>query len=317
MASNTLQRVLPDAPRARLAFYASSALALLTYAAGAYVVMILALAGGSYLVGRMCGRAWYAPAATWLYTIVVLLASEWYHDRIVFGELLGAQFAVLDTWRGLYGWHRGLNLVALRLISFNMDRYWALLKGPAAAAAAGSNTVAAPVDYEQRVVTPLPPSSYDVLAFLAYVFYVPLHLAGPILPANAFLWQIYRPPQPPSTRTLLGLLARLVFAVVLMEAALHADYVYAVALSGAYRGKFPPADIGMLVYFSLHLIWLKFLIIWRFFRLWAMADNVETVENMNRCMSNNYTLQVCWAGVVPCILLFRTRTPRRIAPRRR
>jgi hypothetical protein len=30
----------------------------------------------------------------------------------------------------------------------------------------------------------------------------------------------------------------------------------------------------------------------RFFRMWAWIDGVETVENMPRCMSNNYSLQV-------------------------
>lgn len=52
--------------------------------------------------------------------------------------------------------------------------------------------------------------------------------------------------------------------------------------------------IGLLGYYSLHLIWLKFYIIWRFFRFWALIDGVETVENMNRCMSNNYNLQGFW-----------------------
>lgn len=52
--------------------------------------------------------------------------------------------------------------------------------------------------------------------------------------------------------------------------------------------------IGMLGYLSLHLIWLKFFIIWRFFRFFALADGVEVVENMNRCMSNNYNLQGFW-----------------------
>ena len=31
-------------------------------------------------------------------------------------------------------------------------------------------------------------------------------------------------------------------------------------------------------------------LIWRFFRLWALLDGVDTIENMARCMSNNYTI---------------------------
>jgi hypothetical protein len=31
-------------------------------------------------------------------------------------------------------------------------------------------------------------------------------------------------------------------------------------------------------------------IIWRFFRLWAALDGIDTIENMARCMSNNYSI---------------------------
>ena len=35
-------------------------------------------------------------------------------------------------------------------------------------------------------------------------------------------------------------------------------------------------------YYTLNAMWLKFLIIWRFFRLWALLDDVEVPENMKR-----------------------------------
>ncbi|MCO5555107.1 hypothetical protein L7F22_008648 [Adiantum nelumboides] len=41
-------------------------------------------------------------------------------------------------------------------------------------------------------------------------------------------------------------------------------------------------------------MWLKFLLIWRFFRFWALADGVETVENMPRCINNCYDLEGFW-----------------------
>lgn len=39
---------------------------------------------------------------------------------------------------------------------------------------------------------------------------------------------------------------------------------------------------------------LQLLLPWRFFRLWAMADGIETPENMLRCMSNNYSALAFW-----------------------
>ena len=38
--------------------------------------------------------------------------------------------------------------------------------------------------------------------------------------------------------------------------------------------------------------WLKFLIIWRFFRLAALAAGVDAPENMRRCFANNYDIEV-------------------------
>ena len=49
-------------------------------------------------------------------------------------------------------------------------------------------------------------------------------------------------------------------------------------------------------YIMLKMMWIKFLLIWRFFRLWALADGVDPPENMLRCMSNNYSLEQFWRG---------------------
>lgn len=50
----------------------------------------------------------------------------------------------------------------------------------------------------------------------------------------------------------------------------------------------------MIGYFNLHIIWLKLLIPWRFFRLWALVDGVDPPENMLRCMSNNFSALAFW-----------------------
>ena len=53
-------------------------------------------------------------------------------------------------------------------------------------------------------------------------------------------------------------------------------------------------ELGQFVYVYLKMTWLKFLCIWRFMRVWSLLDGVETVENMKRCMSNNWTLSGFW-----------------------
>ncbi|KAJ7297458.1 hypothetical protein O6H91_Y055800 [Diphasiastrum complanatum] len=41
-------------------------------------------------------------------------------------------------------------------------------------------------------------------------------------------------------------------------------------------------------------MWLKFLLIWRFFQFWALASGIEAPENMPRCVNNCYDLEGFW-----------------------
>jgi D-alanyl-lipoteichoic acid acyltransferase DltB (MBOAT superfamily) len=56
------------------------------------------------------------------------------------------------------------------------------------------------------------------------------------------------------------------------------------------------AEIAVVFYTILKLMWLKFLVMWRFFRLWALVDGLSPPENMTRCMSNNRSLEAFWRG---------------------
>ena len=69
--------------------------------------------------------------------------------------------------------------------------------------------------------------------------------------------------------------AWLLVCVVAMELLTHAAPAMAVAASGAYS-KMAPLQLMMFCFVLLKLMWLKFLVIWRFFRLWALLDGVET-----------------------------------------
>jgi D-alanyl-lipoteichoic acid acyltransferase DltB (MBOAT superfamily) len=86
---------------------------------------------------------------------------------------------------------------------------------------------------------------------------------------------------------------RLVGVVLLMEWTLHYIYVVAISKEKAWDGD-TPLELSMIGYFNLVIIWMKLLIPWRFFRLWALADGIWTEENMVRCMSNNFSAQRFW-----------------------
>jgi D-alanyl-lipoteichoic acid acyltransferase DltB (MBOAT superfamily) len=88
------------------------------------------------------------------------------------------------------------------------------------------------------------------------------------------------------------------FGVVLLTMELIIHYIYAVAIAKSDPDweSYSPFQLSMLGYFNLHHIWLKLLIPWRFFRLWALLDDMDPPENMTRCMSNNYSALAFWRG---------------------
>jgi D-alanyl-lipoteichoic acid acyltransferase DltB (MBOAT superfamily) len=81
-----------------------------------------------------------------------------------------------------------------------------------------------------------------------------------------------------------------------MELIIHFIYAVAIANSNPNWDVYTPFQLSMLGYFNLHHIWLKLLIPWRFFRLWALVDGIDPPENMARCMSNNYSAFSFWRG---------------------
>lgn len=120
-------------------------------------------------------------------------------------------------------------------------------------------------------------------------------MAGPIISFNNFMAQMNNPPKSITRKSIFTYTTRLIGAFLLMETMMHLFYVVAIKDSKSWAG-FSSLQIFTLGYFNLNFIWLKLLIIWRFFRLWALFDGVETQENMLICMSNNYSGLEFWRG---------------------
>lgn len=75
----------------------------------------------------------------------------------------------------------------------------------------------------------------------------------------------------------------------------HSFHVNALAVSGAWRGHdFKALEVGVVGFWVLQFMWLKFTAIWRFFRLWALLTGISPPENMLRCVNNNYDIEGFW-----------------------
>ncbi|GAA5895848.1 hypothetical protein JCM6882_001395 [Rhodosporidiobolus microsporus] len=177
------------------------------------------------------------------------------------------------------------------------------------------------------------PSSPDwsPALYVAYVLYPPLYMAGPIMSYPSFAGQLSplsssssssQPSPPPAAtpstslsaddpppasppynecapRALLSYTLRFLFCLLTMEVLLHAMYPVAIKdvrrpdASGWWEG-FSAAEVAMVGFWNLVVVWLKLLLPWRLFRLWSLLDGVAPPENMVRCMANNYSTLGFW-----------------------
>ena len=74
-----------------------------------------------------------------------------------------------------------------------------------------------------------------------------------------------------------------------MEVLLHYVYVQAIAKAHPDWDSYTAPQLSLLAYFNLHFIWLKLLLPWRLFRLWALLDGVDPPENSARFLACNTT----------------------------
>ncbi|KAF9268566.1 MBOAT-domain-containing protein [Marasmius fiardii PR-910] len=251
---------------------------------GTSIIKILLILMVNYTIAKVCKSSKISPVLTWTFNGLVLFMNDRYHGYR-FGDILPS-LEILDAFSGFHPrWHIGFNITMLRLVSFNMDYYWSC-KG------FGSAETGKILDERQRQSVSHPGEMYSFSNFITYVLYCPLYIAGPIMTFNDFLWQFRQPPQI-ARSTIILYLIRFLACLITMEFILHFMYMVAIKDKKAWVG-FSPAEISMVGFWNLIIVWLKLLLPWRFFRLWALADGVDAPENMVRCMANNYSCFGFW-----------------------
>jgi len=278
---------------------------------GACAVYVVALAGISYALSQAVAGTRFGLPLMWLYCCGTLFAARQL-EGLPFRSISPA-LAFLDSHRGMLRWHIHYNLLILRMLSFACDLHWARHGGRqaghrAALPAPDSPPRLAPhadphnlQGSKARVAQSLPLHCYHLPAFLAYVFYPPLYIAGPIITFNSFVAQLASPPQL-KVKQVLQYGGRWLLSWCALELLTHTLYFNSIAKYRAWpyleRAGLAvrPVHYAMCAYWVIVFMWLKFLVIWRFFRLAALADGVDPPENMTRCVCNNYTVEGFWRG---------------------
>ncbi|KAH9847853.1 MBOAT-domain-containing protein [Lenzites betulinus] len=265
-------------------FLVAFSIAMLFGLHGTSALKVLLIISLNYIIAKSTSGSKSNPILTWVFNAIVLFSID-RNSGFKFASL-HPLLSDLDAWQGAYPrWWISFNITMLRLISFNMDYYWACRRvGPRDSGGVISDK------YRPRVPHSL--EFYSFANYVAYVLYPPLYIAGPIMAFNDFIWQLRRPLEI-STRSKLGYLVRFVACILIFETILHYMYVVAIKDTKAWAG-YSAAELSMVGFWSLIVVWLKLLVPWRFFRLWALFGGIDPPENMVRCMANNYSTLGFW-----------------------
>lgn len=225
------------------------------------------------------------PYICWVFAVAVLLFKESYRLQNRAGCYF-LRFLFDQRYSGgFYSWRLPVNFLVLRIISYNMDSHWAILHKASGKEEEAPDDALALVEGEYS----------SLWNYLAYIIYAPLYIAGPIMTFNSFTRSMRD--KRPSTESVALYALRWLACLVLMEF-LTSQFPFFAVISSNLLPSLSLHETALLFYLTLKMMWVKFLLIWRFFRLWSMAaDELQPPENMRRCMSNNCSLEQFWSDI--------------------
>ncbi|XP_028768255.1 putative membrane-bound O-acyltransferase C24H6.01c isoform X1 [Neltuma alba] len=265
-----------------------------SYLHGACIVFVLSIATVNFLLVKIFARKKYFTLIVWSYNLFFLLCNRVYEGYPF--STFGKQLAFLDNHRGTFRWHICFNFVVLRMISFGLD-YHGLNQ---------ESHIDQEKHYQRCQICKSGKPCYQILqerslrsdkfrynTYLCYLLYAPLYIAGPIVSFNAFASQLDVPRSSNLNRNVIYYGFRWVLSLLLMELMTHLFYYNAFAISGLWK-HLSPMDVFIIGYGVLNFMWLKFLLIWRYFRFWSLINGIEVPENMPKCINNCHSLEGFW-----------------------
>ena len=247
---------------------------------GYRALFIGALVLGNFVLTIKCPPK-YLVGSVWIYNLAALV--------VVSGTGVSWKLPSLAALEGLGEWAHHFNMVMLKMISFGLDYSRSTAHHVRSVSDSG-------LDYKRRQDGNRDLREYSLSNYLTYVFFAPLYIAGPIASFNAFQSQMLHPQTTYSNKGVALYAIRWGGIFLLMEVFTHYMYGNAIAAqqAEALNKISSPALAIYLSIFVLYFMWMKFLLIWRFFRLWSLVNGIETPENMQRCVMNNYSIAQFW-----------------------
>jgi D-alanyl-lipoteichoic acid acyltransferase DltB (MBOAT superfamily) len=304
------ERLAPGNPVALQWYYIVTGVGFIIFLHGTTVLFMFALLGLNFFAAKHLSQCLpYATYQTINWSVhVVLLYVNYVNGGYSF-SLLSPSLSWLDAaYPGRLRWHVIYNMSTLRMLAFNYD-VWEMRSFPQERRdkIEANHLPTACVDcavqsehspggrcYKFRMEMPRSDGDYNLRAYLAYLCYIPLYVAGPMSSFNSFVSYTYEPTHLMSLRDGMKYAYHIVLTFVVLLLYLHFVYINAIIHTPGVFEVLTTSQKASLLFLTLSFLWMKFRFFWRFFRLLSIADGVEVPEDMPRCFANTTTVQNFW-----------------------
>lgn len=323
----------PTCSNAIQMYYVVTGLLFLLYLHGApFFFEITLILINFYGIAPLCKKVPFKAfmLIMWTSHVAILFVNDHYKGYRFSLFFSGLRWVDESMPSGVLRWSVVFNMCTLRMIAYNNDYYEAIqvhnnggivqgrhpqllsekiekhlqtcIDCAALRTASGtiSTTTAMPTFdvslhcYKLRTETPRPLAEYNLKGYLAYLFYVPLYVAGPMSSYNAFISHTHVATRSMNLKQGLIYALRVVMLFTLLQFQLHFNFLNAIREQHDVFDSMTIAQKLAFFLFTLGFLWMKFNFLWKFFRLVAFVDGVESPEDMNRCFSDTLTIQSFW-----------------------
>eukprot|EP01040_Poterioochromonas_malhamensis_P001880 gene1880-2012_t len=272
-----------------------------------YAIITLLLALMGYGITKTIKCPVLGKTLTWIFAIFVLLLKESYRIQHRPGWQW-LRYLFINRYSGMYNWRLPANFLVLRIISYNIDYYNAISslnsfpvlspfttpQSTPSSSTKDNNSEKIEernnINTEKLLNAQTIANNYNIFNYFSYITYAPLYMAGPIITYSNYL--LYQK-QPQNQENIIIYTIRFIYCYALMEYLISTFPCFAI-ISSNLLPHLSLLEIFITFYLLLKIMWLKFLLLWRFFRLWSCIDGILPPENMIKCMSNNYSLEQFW-----------------------
>lgn len=206
------------------------------------------------IIMKLAGNKFFVPLM-WTVNFISLFINEYGNRRFFY--LISPSLSILDDLLedNMIQWNQIYRFSILKVLSFGIDRHYTITKRKD-----GQFSIedVKKLTYKYRQEKNQPLERFNLLTFLAYNFYVPTFVGGPIISFSAWVSQIYMPQITFNRTSILKYAFRVLVDFIALEVWMHTQFSKAITFKKEnieLLNSFSLLEICFLSFGLLIMIW--------------------------------------------------------------